>query len=132
MSDHSRVFIIRDEDGIKVWYNVRFVQTDEPQGIMFSYNKRRGKYERVLPKGDTADYVLYRCVDDPTLISAWDYKYIVDALNSGNAPLMPEVWYPQYKHMTDAEYENFARRYDTIPLDDFKQDLKEAARHGKN
>lgn len=43
MSNHSRVFIIRDEDGIKVWYNVRFVQTDEPQGIMFSYNKRRGK-----------------------------------------------------------------------------------------
>lgn len=132
MSNQSRVFLLRGENGITIQYAVRFIQTNTPDNVLFYYDKRSGKYKRGLPAEISDNHVLFRCTDDPTLISAWDYKYIVDALNNGNAPLMPEVWYPQYKHMTDAEYENFARRYDTIPLDDFKQDLKEAARHGKN
>ena len=133
MRGDSRVILIRDESGIKIWYKLRFEQTNTPQRVCFYYDKRSNEYHIGLPadyENNKDNYILYRSIDNPSLISWFDVNAITCGLHRTQPP--KGVVYPKYKHLTDAEYAEFARHYNTIPLADLIANETEATADGKD
>lgn len=124
--------ILRNGGEVKIQYDFYFVETDSVNLTLFVYDTKAKKYKFGLPQDyekHTARYICFTCeLVNLQLLYDRDIKDFLDRLNAYKVPYLQRLTLTKQDKMTDQQYEAFAAEKKLIPLEDFKQMEREAAK----